>query len=71
MANKKINYPTETTYFIARKVDLETDASAYGIIEPNQVMETIHQHIKTYTKFDKWQKELEKAGVFVEDESNN
>jgi len=70
MANKKIEYPLERTYFIAKKVDLETDASAYGVIEPNQVMETIHQTVKEYKqdKYDKWKEDLAKAGVIINDD---
>ena len=70
MANKKIDYPTETTYFIAKKVDVITDASAYGVIQPNQVMETIHQHVKEYKadKYDKWKEDLAAAGVIINDE---
>ena len=70
MANKKIEYPLERTYFIAKKVNIVTDASAYGVIEPNQVMETIHQHVKEYKqdKYDKWKEDLALAGVIINDE---
>jgi len=70
MANKKIEYPLERTYFIAKKVDVETDASAYGVIEPNQVMETIHQTVKEYKqdKYDKWKEDLALAGVIINDD---
>ena len=70
MANIKIEYPLERTYFIAKKVDIVTDASAYGMIEPNQVMETIHQHVKEYKqdKYAKWKEDLALAGVIINDE---
>lgn len=44
----KIEYPTQTTYYICRLAD--NSIIAYGSVEPQNVMETIHP---TTTYLDK------------------
>ena len=63
----KLNYPTDTTYFIAWGADVV----AYGVTEPDQCTETGQPNFETFTDFDLFTARLLDLGVIYEEENNN
>ena len=51
----EIKYPTETTYFIAYT---DTNIFGYGIITPEQVMDSGQLYLYTTLNEEEWLKEL-------------
>jgi len=72
MAKHTIAFPEVETYFILKKVDLQTTPNGYGSVLPNQTMDSLIDKMKDYVDFSKWQTELAKDGIIVEldDEGN-
>ncbi len=76
MLINKLEYPSEETFFIMKKVNLQTKPSAYGSVLPNQCLGIVAgaEHYKPYVgidKFKQWQTALAKDGVFVELDDND
>ena len=62
----EINYPTETTYFIAY-TDTTTGVG-YGIVHPDQCMETGQPNLWTSLSEAEWLKELKDVFNIIPDE---
>lgn len=64
----KIEYPTQTTYFICKNA--KGEARSYGQVEPDQVMETRYE-VDSYLTRKEWEEELIVNGITLEDEILN
>ena len=53
MATQKIEYPSQTTYFICYEAT-NTTVTAYGIVEPTQVMETSQPILDSFLDESEW-----------------
>jgi len=51
----KIKYPTETTYFISYT---DTNVFGYGVVTPEQVMDSGQPYLYTTLSEEEWLKEL-------------
>ena len=60
--SQKIEYPEQTTYFICREDETFT-ITAYGSVEPTQVMETGQPILDSYLDEAEWAAILIAAGI--------
>lgn len=63
---KEINKPKELTYFICREDETNT-ITAYGEINPDQVMKTGQPIVETYSDKDEWEAKLLEGGITLDE----
>lgn len=63
----KIEYPTQTTYFICKNT--KGEVRGYGQVEPEQVMETRYE-VDSYLTKEEWKAELLILGIEVENDNS-
>tara|TARA_R110000782_G_scaffold218011_1_gene305389 strand:- start:34 stop:261 length:228 start_codon:yes stop_codon:yes gene_type:complete len=61
-----IRYPKETTYFICYNAD-RSQITAYGIVEPTQVMKTGQPILDEYLDESEWSSILIASGIELEE----
>tara|TARA_R110000823_G_scaffold314734_1_gene444503 strand:+ start:322 stop:549 length:228 start_codon:yes stop_codon:yes gene_type:complete len=61
-----IRYPKETTYFICYNAD-RSQITAYGIVEPTQVMKTGQPILDEYLDESEWSSILIASGIALEE----
>ena len=70
MMSLEIRYPKETTYFICYNTD-RSQITAYGIVEPTQVMKTGQPILEEYLDKYEWLSILLAAGIELEEVLKN
>ena len=65
----EIKNPEQTTFYICREDDM-FKVTAYGVIEPNQQMQTGQPIMDTYLDKTEWENKLLESGVTLEEENN-
>ena len=62
----EIRYPKQTTYFICYNAD-RSQITAYGIVEPTQVMKTGQPILDEYLDESEWSSILIASGIALEE----
>ena len=65
----EIKNPKKTTFYICREDDM-FKVTAYGVVEPNQQMQTGQPIMDTYLDKIDWQNVLLEEGIELEEENN-
>ena len=65
----EIKNPEQTTFYICREDDM-FKVTAYGVVEPNQQMQTGQPIMDTYLNEIDWQNKLLEEGIELEEENN-
>ena len=65
----EIKNPEQTKYYICREDDM-FKVTAYGVVEPNQQMQTGQPIMDTYLDKIEWENKLLESGVTLEEENN-
>lgn len=60
---KSIKNPEKTTYYICKNGD---EITSYGVVEPNQTLNTGQPILESYLDKEEWEAELIKGGITLE-----
>jgi len=66
----EIKNPEQTKYYICREDDM-FKVTAYGVVEPNQQMQTGQPIMDTYLDKTEWENVLLEEGIELEEENIN